>query len=124
MAMQLIKTRIQAGIWEGLLTSDADKGAPNIEVAHLGQVLDGVELREDATHPGRFTVSVPIPVEQLYDGVQTFVISDAASGERLDSFSIVTGQPLDEDIRAEVDLLRAELDMLKSAFRRHCLETT
>jgi hypothetical protein len=30
---------------------------------------------------------------------------------------------LDEDIRAEVDLLRAELDLLKRAFRRHCSET-
>jgi hypothetical protein len=27
-------------------------------------------------------------------------------------------------LRAEVDLLRAELDMLKRAFRRHCVETT
>ena len=32
-------------------------------------------------------------------------------------------EELDDDIRAEVDLLRAELDMLKSAFRRHSVET-
>jgi hypothetical protein len=31
--------------------------------------------------------------------------------------------PLEEDIRAEVSLLRAELDLLKRAFRRHCAET-
>jgi hypothetical protein len=30
---------------------------------------------------------------------------------------------MEDDLRAEVDLLRAELDMLKRAFRRHCLET-
>jgi hypothetical protein len=30
---------------------------------------------------------------------------------------------LAEDIRAEMDLLRAELDLLKQAFRRHCVET-
>jgi len=27
-------------------------------------------------------------------------------------------------MRVEMDLLRAELDMLKRAFRRHCLETS
>jgi hypothetical protein len=30
---------------------------------------------------------------------------------------------MEEDIRAELDLLRAELDLLKRAFRRHCVET-
>ena len=37
---------------------------------------------------------------------------------------MITGEPLGDDIRAEVELLRAELDMLKRAFRRHCLETS
>jgi hypothetical protein len=41
----------------------------------------------------------------------------------LGSFSIVAGDALAEDIRAELSLLRAELDMLKKGFRRHCLET-
>ena len=35
----------------------------------------------------------------------------------------LAGEALAHDIRAEIDLLRAELDMLKRAFRRHCLET-
>ena len=38
--------------------------------------------------------------------------------------TIVTGVAMEDDVRAEIDLLRAELDMLKRAFRRHCLETT
>jgi hypothetical protein len=42
----------------------------------------------------------------------------------LGSFSIVAGDALAEDIRAELSLLRAELDMLKKAFRRHCVETS
>ena len=37
--------------------------------------------------------------------------------------SLLAGEALGDDIRAEVALLRAELDMLKRAFRRHCLET-
>ena len=42
----------------------------------------------------------------------------------LDSFALMSGDALSYDIRAEMTLLREELDMLKRAFRRHCLETT
>ena len=44
--------------------------------------------------------------------------------EVLGSFTLIAGEALGDDLRAEVSLLRAELDMLKRAFRRHCLETT
>ena len=50
------------------------------------------------------------------------VISDGG-GTKLGHFSIIAGEALGEDLHAEVELLRAELDMLKRAFRRHCLET-
>lgn len=119
--MQLTKTRIHAGVWEGVLTGAAT--VPEIEVTHMAQPLDGLHMREDPKEAGQYLLQVPIPVELLSEGVQTFVISDKASGERLASFSIVTGQPMEEDFRAEMDLLRAELDMLKKAFRRHCVET-
>ncbi len=122
--LTLTKTRIQAGVWEGVLVVSGEQIQPQLDVIHQTQTLEGVEVVEDTNAPGRFTVRVPIPRELLYDGVQTFVMSDRASGDRLASFSIVTGQPIEDDIRAEIDLLRAELDMLKRAFRRHCLETT
>ena len=41
----------------------------------------------------------------------------------LAQFTLVAGQPLDEDIRAELSLLRAELDLLKRAFQRHVRES-
>ena len=121
--LSLTKTRIQAGVWEGVLVVSGEQMQPQIEVTHQTQPLDGVEVVEDAETPGRFNVRVPIPREVLYDGVQTFVISERDSGERLASFSVVTGQPMEDDVRAEIELLRAELDMLKRAFRRHCVET-
>lgn len=122
--LTVTKAHIKEGIWHGevLIAGEANL-QPDIEVRHLDQLLEGVHLTEDPAAEGRFALSVPIPASVLADGVQTFVISDAESGARLDSFTIVTGQPMEEDIRAEVDLLRAELDMLKRAFRRHCLET-
>jgi hypothetical protein len=116
------KTRIHAGIWEGAITaSGPDSAAPRIEVTHLEKPLSSFALSKDGD--GRWALRIAIPPEFLSDGVQVFVISDKASGEKLDSFTIITGEPLEDDIRAEVDLLRAELDMLKRAFRRHCLET-
>jgi len=119
----LTRTRIQAGVWEGVLMSDGmGSETPLLEVTHLGKPLEGVELKPDGEMEQLWQVRVPIPAELLSEGVQTFVIRDTRTGATLDHFSVVTGQPLEEDIRAEVDLLRAELDMLKKAFRRHCLE--
>ncbi|SMX30711.1 hypothetical protein [Actibacterium lipolyticum] len=121
--MVLTKRRIFAGVWEGLLTGAPDD-APNLQARYLDTLLDGVQVTAIPDAAGEYTVSVPIPSALLGDGVQTIIILNGATGETLDSFSIVTGEPLEDDIRAEVDLLRAELDMLKKSFRRHCVETS
>lgn len=120
----LVKTRIQAGIWEGVLSGGLGTGeAPEIVVTHLDHPVSTVAVTADAENPGTWNVKIAIPPELLSDGVQTFVIWDAGTQEKLDSFTVVTGAPLEDDIRGELDLLRAELDMLKRAFRRHCVET-
>ena len=80
-------------------------------------------MTADTDSPGTWNVKIAIPPDLLSEGVQTFMIWDAATDEKLGSFTVVTGEPLEDDIRGEVDLLRAELDMLKRAFRRHCVET-
>lgn len=122
---QLAKARIQAGVWEGVLVNaHASEALPDLQVTHLSQKIDGVTVAPHPDQADAFLVKVPIPAEVLTDGVQTFLITETASGEVLNSFSVVTGQPLEADIRAEVDLLREELDMLKRAFRRHCTETS
>jgi len=117
----LTKTRIRAGIWEGILSGPATP--PALEVTLLDQKLPGVQVQPFPGKPGDWTVKVPIPTEMLGDGVQTFLIRDSARSETLAHFTIITGVAMEDDIRAEIDLLRAELDMLKRAFRRHCLET-
>lgn len=124
--LTLTKLQITEGIWTGRLTGPALPGAsvPALSVTHLDEPVPGFRLIPDRDTPGRWTLSVPIPVSALSEGVQTILIREAESGARLGSISIVTGEPLEDDIRAEVDLLRAELDMLKKAFRRHCTETT
>lgn len=119
----LTKTRIQAGRWEGVLKAPDGSVPPPVGVFHMGYPLPDVSVTPIEGRPGRWRVEVAIPAELLSEGVQTFVIQDNATGTRLSQFTVVTGVPLEDDIRAEVDLLRAELDMLKKAFRRHVLET-
>ena len=117
----LTKTRIRAGVWEGVLTGAGE--VPRIEAQHLGKPVPGLSVVPVPDARGAHAVRLPIPADLLSDGVQTFVLRDMAGDTALAHFTIVTGVALEEDIRAEVDLLRAELDMLKRAFRRHCLET-
>jgi len=122
--LTLTKTRLFEGVWEGILTSDGEGNMqPEIEVTHLQQPVPDVQVIEnrEARH---WVVRVPIPAALISDGVQTFLINDARAGETLGSFALLSGDALSYDIRAEVTLLRDELDMLKRAFRRHCLETT
>ena len=117
----LTKTRIRAGVWEGVLSGAVEP--PVLDVLLLEQILPGVSVTAVPDRPGDWAVRVPVPSEALNEGVQTFVIRDKASGQTLAHFTVITGVAMEDDMRAEVDLLRAELDMLKRAFRRHCLET-
>ncbi|GGE25313.1 hypothetical protein SAMN05421774_10936 [Gemmobacter megaterium] len=119
----LTETRIRAGLWEGVLRADPAGPVPEVEVRHLDRRVEGATLASIPDKPGHWALRVPVPVQALSDGVQTFVILSTTSGATLGHFTIVTGADRGEDLRAEVDLLRAELDMLKRAFRRHCLET-
>ncbi|GAA0290202.1 thioredoxin domain-containing protein [Rhodovulum strictum] len=119
---RLTATRLHAGVWEGVLDAPGTD-PPGIEALHLGRPVPGLRLTPDPDRPGRFALALPIPAEILSDGVQTCVIRDRTSGATLASFTILAGSPLDHDLRAEIDLLRAELDLLKRAFRAHCVET-
>lgn len=123
--LKVVKKRIYGGIWEGKVFgagSDHD-GAPDLVVTHLGNEVQAVSIKPDPNLKGEWLMRVAIPPETLSDGVQVYVITERGDSETLHSFSVITGEPLEEDIRAEVELLRAELNMLKRAFRRHCIES-
>lgn len=119
--LKLTKTRIRAGIWEGVLSGMST--TPAIDVFLLEAAIKDVSISAIAQRPNDWLVRVKIPADVLNDGVQTFLIHDRETSERLSHFTIITGVALEDDLRAEVDLLRAELDLLKRAFRRHCIET-
>ncbi len=118
---RLTKTRIRAGVWEGVLRStEADLA---LDVVLQGRNVEGVTKTAIADRPGEWAIRVPVLAEHLSEGVQTYLIRDVAKSETLAHFTIITGVAMEDDLLAEVDLLRQELDMLKRAFRRHCLET-
>lgn len=122
--LSVTKTRFKDGVWEGLLRRAKEEShaeLPRIEVTLDTRAIEGVEVIPD--QEGAYVLRVPVPKEAISDGVQTFLVKDAASGDLLERFAVIAGEAVEGDMRAEIDLLRAELDMLKKAFRRHCLET-
>lgn len=121
--VKLTKTRIQSGRYEALLTSENGAEVPRISATYLGRPLDGLTIEPSPDAKGSWFLSLEIPAEILADGIQTILLMDLDSDETLDSFTIITGEPVQDDLRGEIDLLRAELNMLKKAFRRHCLES-
>lgn len=121
--MTLSKTRLRNGAWEGQILGASSTGArPNIQVTYLDQPVEGVEMIE-AGNGTSWDLTIPIPPHAIADGVQTFLIIDQDTSTKLGDFTLMAGEAVSDDLRAEVELLRAELDMLKRAFRRHCLET-
>ncbi|MFT6674918.1 MAG: hypothetical protein ACJAVM_001104 [Sulfitobacter sp.] len=119
--LQLTKTKFQQGVWQGIITG-AGTDTPMIEVTHQGKPVQEVTLAfdEKAAH---WMLSIPIPKEMIAEGVQTLIIHDKARNQKLDHLTLVAGEVLGDDILAEMDVLRAELDLLKSAFRRHCVDS-
>lgn len=120
--LTLTKIRFRGGVWEGRIAGAGKTGArPDIKVLYLDRPVEGAALTE-SDEAGVWDLSVPIPAEAIGDGVQTFLVTNGA-GEKLGDFALIAGEATADDLHAEVELLRAELDMLKRAFRRHCLET-
>lgn len=116
--MTLTRMRLAEGVWEGLLSAQ-DKVVPRLRLRHRDELVGEPEAVK--AEAGQWLVRFRLPLERLSDGVQTFVIEDAETGDALAHETIFAGE-VDDDIRAEVSLLRAELDLLKRAFRRHCSE--
>ena len=123
-ALTISNARLRDGVWQGLLVAGQDMGAPpQVEVIHLGMALSGLRLTADPEMANLWTLAVPIPAELISDGVQTFLVREVDSGVTLARFTIAAGAPLEGDVLAELALLREELDLLKRAFRRHCVES-
>ncbi|MDK3017653.1 hypothetical protein [Pseudodonghicola flavimaris] len=122
--LTLTKIRMRNRRWEGRVTGAGRSGArPDVRVSYLDRPVDSVTLTEGQA-PGEWDLSVDLPDEVIADGVHVLLIWDGATETRLGEITLIAGEVTGDDMRAELELLRAELDMLKRAFRRHCLETS
>lgn len=118
--LELTHLGLRSGIWNGHITGAATE--PEVTVLHNGEQLSGVSF-ERSDIETVWLMRVAVPWDAITDGVQFFFIHDATTDEKLGQFFVASGDLDVDDMRAEVSLLRAELDMLKRAFRRHCSET-
>ncbi|WP_237072655.1 hypothetical protein [Pseudaestuariivita rosea] len=109
---------MQDGIWEGILKTASDH-APQIKVLFLDDEVEGVDVDK---HNDGWRIRIPIPRQAITDGIQTILIKDDITDQLLNSISLVSGDPLADDLRAEVSLLRAELDLLKRSFRKYLIK--
>ncbi len=108
----LTPIRFENALWQGHLRSESE---PQIDVRYLGEPVPDVELSSEANG---WTLRIPVPLAALSEGVHCIAIFDATTDQKLGDFPIIAGTPAADDMRAEIALLRAELDMLKRAFRR------
>lgn len=109
-------SRLRAGKWEGIWSGSHK---PDFAVLYQSTALDGIEVTEQESN--KWLVSVAVPPQILSDGVQTLLLQEG--GLTVGNFCIVSGAPLEADLRAEISLLRDELELLKRAFRNHCTHT-
>ena len=115
----LERVRLIGGLWEGRLSGPAGASPPELVVTWQGEELLGADTRPDGD--GRWAVMFHIPEAAIADGTQTILIGPRGE-PTLCTETFVFGDPLEGDLRAEMSLLRAELDLLKRAFRRHCAD--
>ncbi len=115
----LTETRFANGSWHGVLEGPKD-APPKLEAVLRGTTLPGLAVSHRAA--GGWSVVLPIPPEAVGEGIHTITIGEPGSAEPLARVTLAAGAPLARDLDAELSLMRAELDLLKRAFRRHCAE--
>ncbi|MDF3607704.1 hypothetical protein PE067_17100 [Paracoccus sp. DMF-8] len=127
MADRFEQIGLKGGIWQGVLHRDARPG--RVILTHLGETVTEARVTEDG--PGHWRVAVSIPSDRISDGVQSFIlVEDGGAGleppgpgaDRLAVVNLLAGAVLDEDIQAEISLLKAEIELLKREFRRMAAE--
>lgn len=117
----LTKTRLQDGVWEGVLKREDTDAMPSLRVTYLEQTLSDVQSEKISDY--ELALRIEIPAAVINDGIQTILVINDQTGDTLGTIPLIAGDALSADLTAEIGLLRAELDMLKRAFRRHCVET-
>jgi hypothetical protein len=120
--LKLTKTRMLEGVWQGIITGSGE-AKPEITVTHGNTTVPNFKLvRNEADD--HWSLTLPVPASAVADGIQIILVTDRDTDQKIGDVVIIGDDITSIDLRAEMELLRAELEMLKRAFRRHCVETT
>lgn len=114
---------LKAGRWTGILTARA---APaRVLVTRLAETV--ALARITPAGEGAWRIEADLPPRILSEGVHSLVLlADDGQGDqppgpgatRLARLPLLAGQALSDDLIAEIQQLRAELELLKREFRR------
>ncbi|MEH6785950.1 MAG: hypothetical protein V7673_01390 [Paracoccus sp. (in: a-proteobacteria)] len=111
---------IAGGIWRGTLTGSL---SGRLCIAHEGEVV--AEARATGPDGGPWQIEVELPGSVISDGITSLLLLACEAGMApgpgapvLGRLDLRAGQPLAQDVLAEIALLRAELELMKREFRR------
>jgi len=112
---QIVNSRLQAGQWKADLLGHGST-APDLVVVFGNQTQPPIDQTYE---PARdiWHLHLPLPAGMVTDGIHTCLLQTTA-GETLFQLTLSAGEVLADDLRAQIGLLRAELELLKSAFRK------
>ena len=124
MTLEITQIKFSQGVWQGLISGAAPgtDHLPKFDVTLHEEPVDTVQvIRRQDTY--ELHLQITIPPSAVGSGVHSFVITEHQSLDVLARFTLIGGDLAEQDLRAVIDLLRADLELLKRAFRRHCVET-
>ncbi|MGZ3215344.1 hypothetical protein [Paracoccus sp. T5] len=122
--MQFENHGLKGGLWRGRIQGLPVRPA-RVVLSHHGAVVAEAQLEGDGE--GAWLVQVDLPGDVLSDGLQTLLLrSDGGAsgddmqpgGEVLARLPLMAGEPLEDDLAAEIAALRAELELVKRELRR------
>lgn len=108
----LVESCVEAGVWTAVVDGDGS----GLAVVHEGRVLQG--LSAEPCGEGQTRLRLPLPVELIGGGPRALSLAQGGASAPVAHIIIFAGPPDAGDLAAEVAMLRAELDMLRAAFRR------
>lgn len=124
MTLKVQELEFNNGLWQGLITGVLPNSdhLPMFDVTLHGEPVDTFQVCQ-SQDTDELHLHISIPPSAVGAGAHSFVITEHEKSEVLARFTLIGGDLVDQDLRAEIDLLQAELDLLKRAFRRHYAES-
>lgn len=118
---------VRGGVWSGRLTATRRPG--RVCATHLGEVVAEAVLTDAAGNA--WNLRIDLPAALISEGVTSLILvaDEAGPGApvspasvHLARLNLAAGRVLDDDVAAELALLRSELELLKREFRRFAAE--